>query len=154
MWSTRETLDGVRRPISTSYAYVGSTCPVGFNLKFVRFISPFEMGVLYARIELLTFTLSKRHTGSLTRKQRTVGVGPRKSLLAKFFLAGVTCPHYDSRSESFEHTGCNFLFNVATTRDIRTVRSLHSSRHTTKQDAGNIGAFRFFVMLFSTVSFF
>lgn len=88
--------------------YNESTCPVGFNLKFLRFISPFAMGFLYARVKLLTFTADKRRTGSLARKQRTHGVGPRK-LVGKVFSRVCHLFTLEFTSKSFEHANCNFL---------------------------------------------
>lgn len=82
-------------------------------------------------MKLLTFTMNKRRVGSLARKQRAPDVGPRRFWLAKFFLAGVTCSHYDSQADSSSVPEVAISFFNSGYDDTRHAiqRSLHSLYH-------------------------
>lgn len=112
--------------------------------------------VLYARMKLLIFTLGKRRVRSLTRKQRIVGIGPRRSV-GKVFPRGCHLFTLGFPNESFEPYWLQFPFLMLqyATRDIRTVRSSHSSCHEKAYKLQAISVLSiFFTMLFLVASFF
>lgn len=89
-------------------------------------------------MKLLTFTLGKRRAGSLTRKQRILGVAGLEGRLAKFLLAGVTCSHYDFRERILRAYRWQFPFLILryATRDTHGQYALyipHVTRKTRKQ---------------------
>ena len=88
---------------------VGSTCPVGFNLKFVRFISPFAMRFLRTNE---TFNIYLEQTTRRKFDSQTENPQCRAQKVGwQSFSSRVSLVHITTFvSESFERTGCNFPF--------------------------------------------